>query len=134
MAQRHGRVAAGHGELVDRLQGRLHRVDAAFEPRNHLGSQRGDLVASGLSRGEQRLDRHEPRENAVQILHIRRQRGIPADAVGQQRRESRQLVHRSVRLDPLVGLEHPFAADQRGHPLVPCFRIDFHIRKCCFGK
>ena len=27
MALRHGRVAAGHGELVDRLQGRLHRVE-----------------------------------------------------------------------------------------------------------
>lgn len=134
VAHRHHDVSARNREFVDRFQGLLHGVDALFEPHNGPRVQRSDFVASRLPRGQQRLDRHQPRKNAVQVTDRRGQRRVAAHVVGQQSRESGQLVHRAVSLDPFVGLEDPLASDQRSRPLVPRFRVYFHIRKCCFGK
>lgn len=126
VAQRHGLVSARDRELVDRRQRGLHRVDARLEPRHALGSQRRHLVAPPLARGQQRLDGHQPREDAVELLHVRRQRRIGTQPVGQQRHEGRQFVDRAVGLDPLVALEYPLAADERRHTLVSGFGVYFH--------
>ena len=134
VAHRHHSVSARNREFINRFQNLLHGVDAPFEPCNGLRVQRSDLVAPRLPRGQQRLDRHQPRKNAVQVADRRRQRRVAAHVVGQQGRESGQFVDRAVSLDPFVGLEDPLAADQRGHSLVARFRVYLHILKCCFGK
>lgn len=134
VAHRHHGVSARNREFINRFQNLLHGVDAPFEPCNGLRVQRSDLVAPRLPRGQQRLDRHQPRKNAVQVADRRRQRSVAAHVVGQQSRESSQFVDRTVSLDPFVGLEDPLAADQRGHSLVARFRVYLHILKCCFGK
>lgn len=134
VAHRHDGVSAGNREFVDRFETLLQGVDTLFEPRNSLRSQRGDLVAPRLTHRQQGLDRHQPRKNAVQVVDIDRQRSIGTHVVGQQRRESRQFIHRAVGFDPFVGFEDPLTADERSHPLVSRFRVYFHILKCCFGK
>lgn len=89
VAQRHGGMSAGDRELVYGLQRLLHGVDTPFEPRNHGRVQRSDLVAPRLARRQQRLDAHQPRKNAVQVIDISRQCVIRAQVVGQQGREGR---------------------------------------------
>ena len=134
MAHRNDGVAAGNRKLVDRRYGSLQGVDPPFEPRDGFGRQRSDLLAARFPAGQQGFDGHQPRKDAVQVVHIRRQCGIGAHIVAQQRRKSSQFIYRAVRFDPFVGLENPLAADQRRGPLVARFGVYFHIRKCCFGK
>ena len=134
VAHRDRLVTARDRKLVDRGQRRLQGVDPTLDPLDVRRVQGRHLVAARIAGSQQRLDGHQPREDTVQVRNRLPERGVAPQLVGQQRHEGAQFVHRTVSLDPFVGLEHALAADERGHALVTRLRIYFHIRKCCFGK
>ena len=128
VAGRDGRVSARNGEPGDRFERSLHRVDARFEPFDPGGIERCDLVGTPLAYGQQRLDVHQQRADAHQVIDKGFRARIRAQAVGQLCREGPQLIDRAVGFDPFVGFENPLAADERCKARIALFGIDFHIR------